>query len=337
MSVLPGSLLFIVEASASVGTGHLRRCSTFARHLKCLGWSIKFQILHEPAPSFPEDVLSQILLDLPWNSQKSPTIPQGSVVVLDVSASLQKEVAKACQEKAALCLALDYLQPDVLPTAVVTLKDLSGRMASAFAVAGRAHDFHEGITFAMMRPSFTTARRQIQPAGQNGLLDTLITIGGADPNGLTLEAMNLLRPWRNRLGPVTVVLGPAVAAGTIKKVTSQARALQFDTVIAPKKFDQRLAAADLVLCNGGSTLLEAMCLGRLIAVLAQTKAETQFAQTFVDLSACVWAREVGQIIEMTEQERLEFAQTAASIVDGEGLGRLTAILTDLVTSRIDAR
>jgi len=147
-----------------------------------------------------------------------------------------------------------------------------------------------------------------------------------------LEAMDLLRPWRNRLDQVTVVLGPGVGHELTQKVRAAASGLQFAVVTNPPNFDALMGAADLVLCNGGGTMLEALCLGRLVAVLPQTDAETNFAAAFIRQDACVWARETGKILETTEQERLEFARRAASIVDGQGLDRLTHLITQLASS-----
>jgi hypothetical protein len=82
-----------------------------------------------------------------------------------------------------------------------------------------------------------------------------------------------------------------------------------------------------VICNGGGTLLEALCLGRLVAVLPQNEAEIAFATSFCHQKACVWAHELGKILDATGQERLEFASRATSIVDGNGLERLAALIT----------
>lgn len=331
MSTQPGSLLFLTEGSAAVGTGHLRRCATLARHLSGRGWQIHLQVLGERKLGLSEEALDSILGDLFWAQTAEPFPCAADAVIVDVTPAWQKRAVSACREWNFACAALDYQQADLLPDAIVTLKDLSGRMQAAFLQAGRPQDYHEGVAYAMMRPGISAQRGRLPAPGQNGVLDVLISLGGADPGGLTLEAMDLLRPWRNRLNHVTVVLGPGVGADLAEQARREAAQLDFQVVKAPPDFDARLGASDLVLCNGGGTLLEALCLGRLVAVLPQTEAETAFASAFCAERACVWARELVQIIETTEQERLEFAQRAASIVDGNGLERLTQVITDLAT------
>ncbi len=329
MSPQPSLLLFLVEASPNVGTGHLRRCVTLAKHLKTLGWQTEFQIFGHPSESLPQAALGDILGDLPWHPYIAPLSHLAKVVIVDVTPALQKAAIVACRDQNLPCLALDYLQPDLLPDEVVTLRDLSGQMQEAFAQAKRPQAYHEGVDYAMMRPSILQQRAGAPLPGQNGVLDVVVTLGGADPKGLTLEAMDLLRPWRNRLDQVIIVLGPGVGHELEAQVRHEAAQLAFNTVKAPANFDELLSHTDLVLCNGGGTVLEALFLGRLVAVLPQTDAESSFSAPFCEQQACVWAREIGQIIETTEQERLEFARRTASIVDGKGLTRLTAVISSL--------
>ncbi|GAA5142999.1 hypothetical protein GCM10023213_29890 [Prosthecobacter algae] len=329
MSTQPSLLLFLVEASIKVGTGHLRRCATLARHLETLGWQTEFQILGHPSELLPQAALTDILGDLPWHACNSPVSRPVKAVIIDLTPALQKEAVAWCRDQKLPCLALDYLQPDLLPDEVVTLRDLNGQMQEAFARAKRPQAYHEGVGYAMMRPSILQQQALAPLPGQNGLLDVLVTLGGADPKGLTLEAIDLLRPWRNRLDQVMIVLGPGVGNELETQVRHQAAQLNFKTVKAPANFDELLSHTDLVLCNGGGTVLEALFLGRLVAVLPQTDAETAFSAPFCEQQACVWAREIGQIIETTEQERLEFARRAASIVAGNGLARLTGVISSL--------
>lgn len=326
-------VLFLVEGSALTGTGHLRRCSTLARHLQSMGWQPVFQVLSGKGLALSAAALENILGTLPFvTAQAALELEENSrpaVVVLDVTPPLQKCTAAWCRAHDFPVLALDYQQPDLLPERVIALADLGGQMRAAYAQAGRAQDYHEGVAYAMMRPAIAAQRGLLSAPGQNGTLDVVVTLGGADPHGLTLEAIELLRTWRIRLEKVTLVMGPGTDAELQQKVAAAARPLFFLTVIAPPDFDQLLGRADLVICNGGGTLLEALCLGRLVAVLPQTPAETAFAQIFCEQKACVWAQEMVQIIETSHQERLEFAQRAASIIDGQGLNRIANVLADL--------
>ncbi|HAL70847.1 MAG TPA: hypothetical protein DCP71_03650 [Verrucomicrobiales bacterium] len=329
MSTQPSLLLFLVEASPQVGTGHLRRCATLARHLNSLGWQTEFQILGYPSELLPPAALSSILGDLLWQTFNTPVSRPAEAAIVDVTPALQKMAVAWCHDQKIPSLALDYLQPDLLPDEVVTLRDLSGLMQEVFEEAKRPQAYHEGVDYAMMRPSILQQRATAPLPGQNGVLDVLVTLGGADPKGLTLEAIDLLRPWRNRLDQVMIVLGPGVGNELETQVRHQAAQLAFNTVKDPNNFDELLSRTDLILCNGGGTVLEALFLGRLVAVLPQTDAEFSFSAPFCQQQASVWAREIGQIIETTEQERLEFAHRAASIVDGKGLTRLTAVISSL--------
>lgn len=331
MNEEPASVLFLVEGSLRTGTGHLRRCGTLARHLQSQGWKPRFQVLSEAGQALSAAALENILGTLPFETGEAPSIPVSTpaVVVVDVTPPLQRNTVRWCHEQNFPVLALDYQQPDLLPERVVALADLSGQMQAAFAKAGRDQDYREGVAYAMMRPAIAAQHDSLPPPGQNGTLDVVVSLGGADPHRLTLEAIDLLRTWRIRLDRVTIVMGPGTETALLEKVSQEARPLFFQTVKAPPDFDRLLGESDLVLCNGGGTLLEAMCLGRLVAVLPQTAAETRFATPFCNQQACVWARDIGQIIETTNQERLEFAQRAASIVDGQGLERITAVITGL--------
>ncbi len=329
MRTPPGSLLILTEGSVRTGTGHLRRCATLARHLQSQGWEITFQVLGKADQRLSQDAIQHILNGLKWQALAQPVPLPANVTMVDMTAFRQKETVAWCQDQGLVCLALDYQQADMLPDAVVTLKDLSGHMHEAFMRAGRASSYHEGVEYAVIRPSLMAQRARCLLPGQNGVSNAVITIGGADPGGLTLEAMNLLRPWRNRLDQVTVVLGPGVNDALIQQARLEAAGLDFKIERSPPDFDGLLGSADLVLCNGGGTMLEALCIGRLVAVLPQNAAEIAFATGFCHEKACIWAHEVGKILEATKQERLEFASRAASIVDGNGLERLATLITQM--------
>ena len=97
----------------------------------------------------------------------------------------------------------------------------------------------------------------------------------------------------------------------------------------PPDFDQQLAAADVVICSGGGTLLEAMALGKPAVVLPQTTAEESHARSHAETGACTFAESLPQVLN-DETLRQSLMQAARRRVDGRGAGRIAELALKLL-------
>lgn len=91
----------------------------------------------------------------------------------------------------------------------------------------------------------------------------------------------------------------------------------------PQNFDALLGRADLVLTNGGTTLLESMALGKPTIALPQTPAEAAHAAFHERAGACAPLGRLAEILS-SASARESLSATARDTVDGLGVDRIVS-------------
>jgi spore coat polysaccharide biosynthesis predicted glycosyltransferase SpsG len=237
------------------------------------------------------------------------------LAVIDVDRGTHGRIAEKLLRARSASLALDWGTPEVLPEKTINLLDHSGRMRAAYDRAGRGGDYLEGPEYAIIRPGVLALKNDA--AAIAGVSRVVVTMGGADPGRRTLEGIELLAGSEVE---GTIILGPLVPEAYEQEVRAM-RPANFLVVRNPRDFDRHLASASVVLCSGGGTLLEALCLGRPTVVFPQSDAERRHAGMYVSAGACVFADKLGLVLG-DEKFRVELSEQAGKRVDGLGLERI---------------
>ena len=152
-------------------------------------------------------------------------------------------------------------------------------------------------------------------------LDIVVTIGGADPNRRTIDAAKELLEMRSKIGAITFILGSLASNSIELELYSMQTDIEYKILRAPDNFATHLKDADIILCNGGTTLLESMHIGKPIVVYPQSVAEQSHAEYHAENHACVMSQRLCDVIE-SKNLRAELTHKAWSTVDGQGSRRL---------------
>lgn len=323
---------FVTTGSPSLGMGHLRRSATLAHEVaREAEVSVRLLALEEHAAGQP--AIGTLLGGMHWEVGFGPRTSGFDLTVLDLPPVCQHGVISRLIHEGMRCLALDYFVPSLLPDLAINLADPRGVMQAAFVAANRAHDFNEGPQFAIVRPSLRLRR----PASANPAAEVtrvLVTMGGADPSGQTASALERLAV----LVPADVRVDVAMGALATTALEERVRTLadgRFQVHRDPALFDELLSAADVIVCSGGGTLLEALCLGKPAVVYPQNQAERLHAGRYVDEGACVWADRLPEVLQQVEQRRA-LAQQGLRLIDGRGVERIAAHVLDLARAGVAA-
>jgi len=167
----------------------------------------------------------------------------------------------------------------------------------------------------------------------------LVFMGGSDPAGLTLRALEVLE----RLDPAwrtTVVLGYAFR----KRPEVEALAAQrpnVEIVVGPGDLASRMHEADMALCSGGIAMFELACVGTPSIVWCQVAHERRNARLLAGrgIVRCVGLGDEPQIEAVAEALRALANDTAArcamskagkETVDGRGLDRVMEAIEQCV-------
>ena len=319
-------LIIITEGSPELGAGHLRRSATLAATLADRA-PVRLWVLETDAAQMSISEVQDWFSGLSWEHGAAPRFHAGEVAILDLEPASHRRMWELCAQNGVPCLALDYFDPARLPDLTINLLDHSGAMRAACAAAGIPGSYHEGPGYALIRPSIRA--RRTPPAASAIVRRVLVSMGGADPRGRTLEAANLLA--RHTGAQVTVVLGPLVSGALETQVRAAAPA-NFSVVRNPASFEELLAEADVVLTSGGTTLLEALCLGKPVIAFPQNDGETAHAAQFVEKGACAWADSLPRVFEDAGLRR-SMAEKAARELDGRGVERVAAVALELCKRR----
>lgn len=156
----------------------------------------------------------------------------------------------------------------------VTLADVAEEAQptdAVFATHGRSgQNVWSGPDYAILREQFAIVRATLRPM-RAGVPRVLMSFGGADPNHLTeaVTASLCATPYR-----LTAVLGPAYrnAASYIERWGNRVTIHRPDVTITSSMADY-MNRADLLLCSGGMTPIEAACVGTPTVVIAQNERE----------------------------------------------------------------
>ena len=314
------AITIFAEGSATLGFGHVRRSITLAHELASTA-AVKLCLIGAgDAAEVPADVQAH-LRNLHWHHHTALPPFEGKLRILDMEPPSQRAALMAPAPWTAT-LALDWFDPTILPTVTINLIDHSHLMAKAYAAAGRSSDYHEGPEYAIIRPSLLALKDSRRLPTPSTVRKLLITQGGADPAHRSIEALEMLHRHSVAGMEITLIVGPLVP-GDYEKQIRAASPPGVQILRNPPDFDSHLAAADLVVCSGGGTLLEALALGKPAVVLPQTGAESSHARSHVEAGACVLANEFGRVLADADL-RQKLAQNAIQRVDGRGVNRIAA-------------
>jgi UDP-2,4-diacetamido-2,4,6-trideoxy-beta-L-altropyranose hydrolase len=355
-------VLFRVDASLEIGTGHVMRCLTLAEALRECGASCHFICRSHPGNLIRE--IEQRKFDvevLPYNDKWAETFVASSLhsAWLGEDWETDAEQTKNCAGGTAADLlivdhyALDERWERALAShcrKLMVIDDLADRPHACNLLLdqtfGReAIDYGSlvpancnlicGSHYALLRPEFTALRPySLQRRAKPLLRELLISMGGVDKNndtGLVLQLLrNCLLPKECR---ITVVLGST--APWLDEVRIQALAMPWPTkvLVGVSDMAQLMADCDLAIGAAGITSWERCCLGVPTIMLVLADNQRKIAKALSESGA---ARLVEKSIlktqplitfEILEPSSLgEMSKASAAVTGGVGAAQVTQIL-----------
>ncbi|MGE8167416.1 UDP-2,4-diacetamido-2,4,6-trideoxy-beta-L-altropyranose hydrolase [Pseudomonas putida] len=286
-------VVFRVDASLQIGSGHVMRCVTLADELRSIGYLCEFICRSHPGNlidyvesrgfrvySLPiHDVNQETPLDgseLPvhahwigtdWNTDAAECsnllrLQPTDWLIVDhygLDARWEEEVGKFCNR----LFVIDDLADRAHSCAFLLDQNL-GRDESDYSdLVPESCIVKTGAQYALLRPEFAKLRGvSLKNREEATLHRVLITMGGVDqPNatGTILEALKLCDlPVESR---ITVVMG--ATAPWLKEVQGLAKSVPWpvDVIVNTSNMAALMAESDLAIGAAGSTSWERCCLG----------------------------------------------------------------------------
>jgi len=339
--------IFRVDASLSIGIGHVRRCLVLAKALAADGWGVAFACY----AGTKETVLSLAQSGFTYRIVSAEY--DGSTVLRDLAADgcdllvidhygLDARFERACRPWAKTILVIDDLA-DRPHDCDILVDQTPGRRASDYAglVSGGC-TILAGSQFALLDLRFRQTRERLgAPADQ--LRRVLVSFGGTDPAGATTRALEALGAAKLRAA-IDIVLG--TANDDMGRIRQLAAKLDPPATIHVSVDDMAslIARADMAIGAGGVSALERCCLG--VPSITITIADNQ-RKLACELARAGATENLGPVTELNVEDltdavtslasdsarRLAMRAAALAIADGLGAARVRAAFSPTPLAR----
>lgn len=352
-----GVIVFRVDASLQIGTGHVMRCLTLADALREKGAQTTFVcrphtghllelvaqrghkalVLSEPQANFnaPADPSHAVWLGASWADDAEQTkraLGEQTVdwLVVDHYA-IDARWEEALRPQAKRIMAIDDLADRPHACDLLLDQNLGSKEADYCGLLKGKTTTVFGPQYALLRPEFAALRAQSLARRQNNpqLRRLLITMGGVDKDNVTGQVLSVLQSCNIPADlRVTVVMGPH--APWLAQVRAQATLMPWPTVVlvGVNNMAQLMAESDMAIGAAGSTSWERCCLGvpTIQIALAQNQVEIAQALNFAGAALMLNGHAIAQklpslIGNVVRADRLYALSLAASAVT-EGKGAL---------------
>jgi spore coat polysaccharide biosynthesis protein SpsF len=196
---------------------------------------------------------------------------------------------------------------------------------------------YEGPAYAIMDPAFARVPRRLSSAVREPRV--LVSMGGSDPYGLTLQALRVLDrledPFR-----VTIAIGPAFLHEVELRTWLAGARRQYEGRREDSLLDL-MVNSDLGLVSFGTTVYELAAAGLPAIALSITEDHAQAAEVFAQygslmhlglfstISAAQIQSAVRELLK-NPQLPLEMAQRGQALVDGKGAERVANLLVSRI-------
>ena len=338
-------VMFRVDASLVLGSGHVMRCLALADALKVRGADCAFVCI--PAKG---DLLA--LIDARGYAVHALRVPDGTVLERDWTVDADRSQIYARE------FSPDWLVVDHYSLGLEWERSLRPSVGRILAIddIGRAHfcdmlldqnletSLHDqykndadsgrilmlGPSFALLRAEFAEFRPR-SLARRSGVLERiLVSMGGADAEDETSKALTGLAIARRSNWIVDVVIGAQNPNGpAVEEASRQLPGARIH--VQTSRMAELMTSADLAVNAGGSTTWERCCLG--LPAIATTMSDDQLAiinagakagaHIPLGRSANLNPQDYAEAIASLTPDRLRsMSRAAASICDGLGAARV---------------
>ena len=352
------SVAIRVDASARIGTGHVRRCLSVASALRRTGAEVAF-VTRDLGVSVPEIVARDTKLPVHVLPAASDGIPaEGPAHAAWAQVSWQRDARETSEVLAAArpdWLIVDHYAFDLrwhedvqarLAARLCVIDDLADRrLCGDLLVDHNLHADHRakyetvasgfrkllgGPRFALLSEAYRRAPRyrfqeQVRSIG--------IFLGGTDSGGHSVTALHACRDvagFRGRIQVVTTTANPDLA-----RLRAECASLDADLLVDLPDLSAFFAQHDLQIGAGGGAALERCCVGApAIALVCAANQEEVVAhlkaagavRAVSENSIAAIGAEVSSLLADPQQRR-RMCEATSGLVDGRGAERVAVAMS----------
>lgn len=256
--------VFRVDASSTIGSGHLSRCLTLAGEIAHAGTEVVFAT-REPSDHTRRWIEREGHLLLELGAGPGPDAARaaahGAELVVFDGYTFGRDIHEALREEGRTVCVVDDTGASPIHADVVLNGNLFGEAIEYPSAALKLL----GPSYALVRDEFREARARIAARTAGDERRVLVTMGGADPAGATeafLAALSSATASAIEPCVLTVVVGgsnPRVDA--IRAEAARVARHRIELRIDVTRMSDLMIETDVAVVAAGSTCLELACIG----------------------------------------------------------------------------
>jgi spore coat polysaccharide biosynthesis predicted glycosyltransferase SpsG len=348
------TVLVRCDASPSIGYGHLMRCVALAEQMRACGqWDVIFAMTDDRAgidlvrergftvehPQFQ----GKEHAERDWLALLADR-HQADLLLLDLRNDLRRADVEAVRGNDITIVCIDDLSERRLAADLVFFPPVPQvRHLDWTGFRGR---WFSGWEWIMMPTHFAAERASLQPVYRE-IPQLLITMGGSDPAGMTLRAIDALDTLDSKF-ETNIVVGSAFMHGPALKRKLEHTNREYRVTVNPPSIARVMKSADLALASFGATAYELACLGipTLHLCLSEDHAKSASALTeagaavslgiYSEVSLTAIRAAISQLLDDSAQ-RAHMRDAALSLVDGRGTSRVIEKLHQSIEAKYAIR
>jgi spore coat polysaccharide biosynthesis predicted glycosyltransferase SpsG len=324
-----------VDSSHEVGMGHLIRCLSLSEVLRQMAdCDIRFAMRWDP---HAEKYLSRTQFGRgvefvddekeisSFHEIMRRVLPRA--VVFDIPLADRVGEYFAQVPRGILKVSLHEHNYSILSGDIVIAPTVRPLAVAPGGSAGLTH--FSGGEYAILSLDIEKMRDRVKPPGED-VRNGFISLGGADPGYLTLEILAAVMGLSRGQTTWNIVLGPSSGYDAARLQIEYPDFTRFHEGLGLGRgqYLDILGRSDLAITNAGTTLYEALALGRPTVAVPQNEFETEVAGVLSAAGACLTfqgacSRRVELAKIMADRERrTQMAANGKATLDGRGAQRV---------------
>ncbi|HSS98217.1 MAG TPA: UDP-2,4-diacetamido-2,4,6-trideoxy-beta-L-altropyranose hydrolase [Terriglobales bacterium] len=338
------TLLIRADASSEIGVGHVMRCLALAEAWQAIGGNVYFA-----AASMPEAIRHRLsgqgfeVVHLPASNTASSLLEvadrvQSNHVVLDgrFDSNYQREIKGAGLSAMVID---DYgcgapfsadciVNPDLVAESMYEQREPYTRLLL-------------GPEYALLRTEFLRYREPKQPAN---LCRILVTLGGSDPENMSLVVMQAMEQLLVKDVQVRVIVGAANPRFELLRQMADTLPVQIQVLRDVTDMPNEMQWADVAVVAAGVTLWELLYMGTAVVcwpryqqdvpVMDSLASQGVLLPLTVDANPSLIADSLNQLLSNSELRR-RLQSAGKKLVDGRGARRVAEVFSQLPAKRVE--
>jgi spore coat polysaccharide biosynthesis protein SpsF len=337
-------IFFRVDGGRSMGMGHVVRCLWLASALRdTYDKPISFCMAQD-------DIGISVVQSRGWPVLRVAPEELGGVdgdalvIIIDLPGGASAEAVRALRQRnpRSLVVLMDgtctgRIEADLVVSPIERLPDPSSWQ-------GFRGQRYEGPAYAILDPAFARVPRRVSSVVREPRI--VVSMGGSDPYGLTLQALRALDNMPDSMEEpfhVTIAVGPAFLHEVELRTWLAGARRQYETRREDSLLDL-MVNSDLALVSFGTTVYELAAAGLPAMALSITEDHAQSAEVFAQYGSLM---HLGLFSDVSDEQiqsafrellndqqlRLGMAQRGQALVDGKGAERVAKLLVARIQER----